>query len=183
MIVMTGINLWLDSYEDIYSDFDSRQYLNRRISEDFLAELQIELKNLPDAHNMILSLPREQRDQDTETTICDSLHDFFSGRFRLHARLCRQKLYQGLSFLVFGVMVMLLNSWIIYRLYESFLIICLKVLLEPAGWFLLWAGLDFLFYDFAGFRTTRDFYRALSEMKICFQSTAETISREKKTLS
>lgn len=30
---MTEINLWLDSYDDMYSDFDSRQFEKRIISE------------------------------------------------------------------------------------------------------------------------------------------------------
>jgi len=177
---MTGINLWLDSYDDIYSDFDSRHYLTRRISEDFLAELQTEIKNLPHTRNMILSLPAEQRNTATEKIIATSLTKLFSGQFKLHRRLCRQKLTKGLMFLIFGVMVMLLNSWIIYHSGESFLIIYLKVLLEPAGWFLLWAGLDFLLYDFAGFKKTENFYRALSEMHIFFQSSTESTPAVKK---
>jgi len=176
---MTGINLWLDAYEDIYSDFDSRHYLTRRISEDFLAELLIELKNSPDARNMILSLPAQQRDEATEKVIASSLHKFFTGRFKLHAQLCRKKLSKGLSFLIFGVILMLLNSWIIYRSNVTYLLICLRVLLEPASWFLLWAGLDFLFYNYAGLKKNKNFYQALSKMHINFQSSEEGISTNK----
>ena len=176
---MKGINLWLDSYEDIYSDFDSRHYLTRRISEDFLAELLIELKNAPDARNMILSLPARQRDEATEKIIASSLHKFFNGRFKLHAHLCKQKLSNGLSFLIFGLILMLLNSWIIYRTNETYLIICLRVLLEPASWFLLWSGLDFLFYNFAGLKKNKKFYQSLSEMHINFQSSEEGITTTK----
>ena len=180
---MTGINLWLDSYDDIYSDFDSRHYLTRRISEDFLAELQTEIKNSPVTRNMILLLPAGERNEGTEKVIGSSLHKFFIGQAKLHRNQCRRKLHKGLLFLTFGVIVMLLNSWIIYRSSESFLIICLKVLLEPAGWFLLWAGLDFLLYDFSGFKKTETFYRALSEMRIYFQTSKESISSAPKKIA
>lgn len=179
---MKGINLWLDSYDDIYSDFDSRHYQARKISEDFLAELQVEIKNLPDTRNMILFLPPQERNEEAEKVIASSLHHFFSSQFKRHQHICRQKLTKGLLFLIVGVMVMLLNSWIIYRARESFLIICLKVLLEPAGWFLLWAGLDFLLYDFAGFKKTENFYSVLSEMRIYFESSTESASTMKNKL-
>jgi hypothetical protein len=41
---MSEISLWLDNYDDIYSDFDSRHFLKRRISEDFLHELRLSKK-------------------------------------------------------------------------------------------------------------------------------------------
>jgi len=38
---MAELSLWLDSYDDIYSDFDARTLLKRRVSEDFIHELGI----------------------------------------------------------------------------------------------------------------------------------------------
>lgn len=60
---MTEISLWLDSYDDIYSDFDSHHYLKRRISEDFLHELRVEMK-YKEHHggDLVLLLPQERRD-------------------------------------------------------------------------------------------------------------------------
>lgn len=68
---------------------------------------------------------------------------------------------------------MLLNSWFSFSYKESFAIIFLRILLEPAGWFLLWAAFDFLFYDFNKLKTVRDFYMQLSKAKIDF-AIAET---------
>ena len=52
------ISLWLDSYDDIYSDFDSRHYLKRRISKDFIDELEASLKyRTGRVENLILLLP------------------------------------------------------------------------------------------------------------------------------
>jgi len=172
-----GIYLWLDSYDDIYSDFDSRHYQSRKISEDFVAELRFEIKNLPDSPNMILFLTARKRKKSLELVIAPSLHSFFTSQFKWHRDLCQQKLTKGLLLLIIGVMVMLLNSWLIYGAPVSFLFVCIKVLLEPAGWFLLWAGLDFLFYDFSDFRKTRDFYSILSRMKIYFQSSVSAPSK------
>jgi hypothetical protein len=168
---MAELNLWLDSYDDIYSDFDSRHYLKRRISDDFLYELRTEMKYKEyHAGDMVLLLPPEQRDEPSEKIIADSLTDFFSNQFRFQQDKCRKKLNKGILLLVAGVIIMLLNSWVSFNSGESFLTTAIKVLLEPAGWFLLWAALDFLFYDFAEMKKERNFYRELSEMHIHFKS-------------
>lgn len=168
---MAELHLWLDSYDDIYSDFDSRHYLKRRISEDFLHELRTEMK-YKDYHagDMILSLPAKRRDEQAEKIIADSLTDFFTSQFRFQQDKCRRKLNRGILLLVTGILIMLFNSWISYRSVESFPITGLKVLLEPAGWFLLWAAMDFLFYDFTELKKERIFYKELGEMHIHFKS-------------
>ena len=47
---------------------------------------------------------------------------------------------KGILLFVTGVIIMLLNSWVSYHSGESFFSIFLKVLLEPTGWFLVWAA-------------------------------------------
>jgi len=81
---MIEINLWLDSYDDMYSDFDSRQFGKRRISEDFLYELRTELKyKKQPVSDMVLLLPQAQRNKEAEKIITNSLADFFNSRFPL----------------------------------------------------------------------------------------------------
>ncbi len=168
---MTELNLWLDSYDDIYSDFDSRHYLKRRISDDFLYELRTEMKYKEHhAGDLLLLLPQERRDEPAEKIIANSLSGFFSDQFRFHQDKCRKKLNKGILLLITGIIIMLLNAWSSYHSLESFFVIGLKVLLEPAGWFLLWAALDFLFYDFTELKKERNFYKELSEMHIHFKS-------------
>jgi len=168
---MADINLWLDAYDDIYSDFDSRHFRNRRISEDFLAELQIEMKDQSqNPCNIILFLPQEQRNVTTENVIINSLKDFFTRQCLFHGKKCNKKLKKGLIFFAIGVVVLWINSWIIYRAAESFSMVGLRVLLEPGGWFLLWAGFDFLVYDYPELKREKHFYKALRKMGIQFQS-------------
>jgi len=169
-INMAEINLWLDSYDDIYSDFDSRHYLKRRISEDFLFELRTEMKYKKDhTGEMVLFLSPEQRNETTEKIIVNSLADFFNSRFQYFRDQCRMKLNNGILLFATGVIIMLLNTWVSYHLAASFPIIFLKVLLEPAGWFLIWAAFDFLFYDFAELNKEKTFFRQLSETHVHFK--------------
>jgi len=165
------MDLWLDSYDDIYSDFDSRHYLKRRISEDFLLELRTEMKYKEQpAEEMVLLLPKERREEHAEQIIARSLTDFFSRQSFFYAGKCRAKRNKGFLLLGSGMAIILLNSWISYQFRESFLVISLKVLLEPAGWFLLWAALDSLFYDLIELKKESSFFGYLSKMHIHFKS-------------
>jgi hypothetical protein len=169
--IMAEINLWLDSYDDIYSDFDSRHYLKRRISEDFLHELRTEIKYMKQhTGDMVLLLPKEQRNEESEKIIKVSLTDFFSSRFQYYRDKCRKKLNNGILVFACGIIIMLLNTWISYNSPASLSLTFLKVLLEPAGWFLIWAGFDFLFYDFVELNKEKIFYRHLSETHVHFKA-------------
>lgn len=177
---MAELTLWLDSYDDIYSDFDSRHYYKRRISEDFLYELQREMKHKEDkASGLLLLLPEDQRNEAIENSIAASLSVFFQKQFQQYQDKCHRKLSKGLMFLFGGIVIMLGNTWINYKFGSSFqiIIISLKVLLEPAGWFLVWTAFDSLFYDLNMVKKDRDFYQSLSETQTRFGS-SETPHRD-----
>jgi hypothetical protein len=166
---MSDIKLWLDSYDDIYSDFDSRHYLKRRISEDFLYELRNELAYIKTSVNhIILLLPQSKRNTISEEIIAKGLSDYFKTQYAFHKKKCANKLKQGVLLFIIGFIIMLLNSLFSFNYKETFLIIFLRILLEPAGWFLLWAAFDFLYYDFAKIKTVRNSFQLLSNVKIMF---------------
>jgi hypothetical protein len=166
---MKDIKLWLESYDDIYSDFDSRHYLKRRISEDFLDELRNELKISEALNgNITLLLPQSKRVQASEKIIVKGLTEHFQQQYNFHKSKCRNKLNKGILLFIIGFIIMLLNSWLSFHYEESFAIIFLRILFEPAGWFLLWAAFDFVFYDFAKLKTVRNFYQLLSNAQIHF---------------
>jgi hypothetical protein len=59
---MAELSLWLDYYDDVYADFDSRHYGKRRISDDFLFELRNALKYREERVNdLFLLLPGDKR--------------------------------------------------------------------------------------------------------------------------
>jgi hypothetical protein len=169
---MNEVKLWLDSYNDIYSNFDSRHYLKRRISEDFLDELRNELKNEQlNKGNIILLLPQQERDEPSEKIIANSIITHFNKQYNFHKNKCQYKLNKGILLFISGFIIMLLNAWFSFHYKESFTSIFLRILLEPAGWFLLWAAFDFLFYDYAKLKTIRNFYKQLSKAKVFFKAT------------
>ncbi len=168
---MAELSLWLDYYDDIYSDFDSRNYQRRRVSEDFLHELRNALKYKKEKiHDLVLLLPAEKRDEPTETVIAESLRNFFNAQFQTHSDYCRKKYKRGIFLGIAGILIMILNSFISLKGSHSLPIVALRVLMEPAGWFLLWVSFDFLVYDWSDLKKEREFFLGLSEMKIHFKS-------------
>lgn len=168
---MADLSLWLDYYDDIYSDFDSRNYLKRRVSEDFLYELKNALKYKKERiSDLLLLLPQDKRDEPNEKAIAESLNNFFIAQFRLQADHCRYKFNRGILLGIAGILLMTLNSLISFKGVHSLPLVALRVLMEPGGWFLLWASFDFLFYDWKELKKEREFFMELSEMNIHFKS-------------
>ena len=169
--LMSEISLWLDSYDDIYSDFDSRHFLKRRISEDFLHELRSSKKYKREGvTDLLLFLPGEERKESSETAIINSLRDFFGNQFQISNNKYRVKRNNGIAALVAGFITMVVNSYMGFYGLHSLPFITLKVLLEPCGWFLLWLGFDFLFYDLREIKREKDFFREFSEINILFET-------------
>lgn len=168
---MSELSLWLDYYDDIYSDFDSRHYLKRRISEDFLHELHMAKKYKQErVTNLVLLLPKEKRAEDTEQVIVNSLKEFFKSQLQTHNDRYRRKLNTGIILLFSGLLIMIANSYITYRGFHSFLFSVFRIILEPGGWFLLWLAFDRLFYDLRPVKKEKDFFQELAQVNIHFKS-------------
>ena len=155
---MAELSLWLDYYDDIYSDFDSRHFGKRRISDDFLFELRNALKYREERINdLLLLLPADKRNEPDEKMIAGSLKDFFASQSRTSADKCRRKLNRGIAFGITGISIMIFNAIAGFKGSHSLPLVALRVVLEPAGWFLLWASFDFLFYNWQELKKEREF--------------------------
>ena len=67
LLQMSEISLWLDTYDDIFSDFDPRPYSQREMSEDFLKE--ISRRYLEGKHGRFevhFTIPSSERDLKAE---------------------------------------------------------------------------------------------------------------------
>jgi hypothetical protein len=72
------ISIWLDSYNDIFSDFDSRPFSERTVSDDFLSEVRkVCDEKSRDKIHLKLSVPEKMRNTDDEKIIIKRLHLYF----------------------------------------------------------------------------------------------------------
>jgi hypothetical protein len=167
---MAEIDLWLDSYDDIYSDFDSRKYHRRRLSDDFIEELRASIKYKTEHIDKVLLLvPAELRKPEIETEIAASLKE----RFHLIAAIFKKKerriLHKGLLLLTSGIIVMALYPLLTLKGEKSYLFEVLRMLVEPASWFMVWTGMDAIYYDHKEARQETSFYEILEQLDFYFK--------------
>ena len=168
---MEALRLWLDSYNDLYSDFDSRHLGRRRISEDFMHELQQAMTGeYASTNDLILQLPEAERQPETESRIIERLQRYFQGQFKEAQFKHRKKVRAGWILIAAGLAIMVINAWISIEYPDHNVIMASKVVLEPAGWFMMWTGLDILFTDRKSLYKEMVLFRSLSAMKIQFQT-------------
>ncbi|MCC6584168.1 MAG: hypothetical protein IT271_10730 [Chitinophagales bacterium] len=163
------ISIWLDSYNDIFSDFDSRPLSERTVSDDFLTEVRkvCDEKSRNKIH-LKLSIPENQRNTDDEKVIIKRLHLYFRNNHHLIKQDLRKKNIRGLYYILAGTLLMLCASYISFLKPQKFYIHTLLILFEPAGWFFLWTGLEHLIYSSKSKKADLIYFNKMAEGVIRF---------------
>ncbi len=166
------VSLWLDNYDNIFSDFDPRSYLHRELSDDFLSEAKkISREIKPGVLDLTLLVPSGLRDAHSEKIIRERLRGHFKKvACRLEQSL-KKTMRKGIFLVVGGMISMLFATWIATMSGNgSFIMNLLFVIFEPAGWFSTWYGLDLVFYISREDRENLDFNRKMARAKIEFDA-------------
>lgn len=166
-----SISIWLDNYDDIFSDFDPRPYSDRALSDDFLAEVRKVSKEREEhIGELKLLMPSDKRSGEQEEVITKRLHNHFRRNHAQYERQYKSAFKKGLTFTLSGMLLMLAASYLSAMRSEFFFIHVLLVISEPSGWFLVWSGLDTVFYTSKQSKKELDFYGKLSKSKVAFFS-------------
>lgn len=165
------VSMWLDSYSDIFSDFDSRPFQERMLSDDFISEAKKACKEKNSTISAFtLLLPAGIRNEQDEKRIAARLNGYFNHAYRqLHAEASDVK-RKGLYFVLAGIALMMVASYVSFLKSEKYFVHILLVLFEPAGWFMLWAGLDHLIYSSQKIKKDLKFYSIMINTHIEFMS-------------
>jgi hypothetical protein len=168
---LSGLSLWIDDFDDIYSDFDSRHFLKRRVSEDFLHEVQLAVANrVVPATTLVLFLPAEKRNTEIERNIVTSLHNFFEQQLHRLQEKYRSTFNSGMLLLLSGVLITALNFLLSLKFEQHISFSLVRIILEPCSWFITWIGLEKLYYDLRKLRKEKARFQNLAQLKIHFQS-------------
>jgi len=165
------ISIWLDRYEEIFSDFDSRPYSDRILSDDFISELQKVCDESEFAVNELkLLLPDKMRDHDTETVINKKLHGYLRKNFHYYLTQRKKVIVRGLIKFISGTLLIAMAFYALKIESNSISITLLFVMIEPPGWFLVWTGLEELNQSWIKKSFGLDFYSKMHKCKISFVS-------------
>lgn len=168
---MAELSLWLDSYNDIYSDFDARTLLKRRISEDFIHELELAYhRREENTNSLALQVPASLRIETDEKLITERVSNYFNREYENSARILKSNSSKNLVFLGVSIIIMVINVILTLRPSESGRLNAWRILLEPAGWFFFWNSLEYFFYDRSIDSTRTKFWNTVAGWKILFKS-------------
>ena len=165
------INIWIDSYDEMFSDFDPRAYSSRAISDDFILQVR-KISKDQYGKKMILKLllPETARNQQNEEVISERLQHFFEINHQQLLAEKRKTRQKGSLLTIAGILLLLGASYISYLKSESFYSQVLLILFEAAGWFMLWMGFDQLVYNSGKTKKEFNFYAYMAKAEITFES-------------
>ncbi len=172
LLKKSEVSLWLDGYDDLYSDFDPRPNSQRALSQDFLDETKRATRyGNNDQLQLNLLIEEKLRDKREEEIITKRLHDHFEKNFRQIQKERNKVITRGTTFIVIGIICLFLAAFLVFKYtrlnnWVNFLL----VVLEPAGWFLAWEGSNIALYRSRDMTPDFEFYQKMSKCEIKFDS-------------
>lgn len=168
MFMKNVVQLTLESYQDLFSDFDPRPYSERGLSDDFLHELKSAVGEVSvEDFEIIFSLPSKERNPELEKTIVERLHGYFRKHDQFLLKEKRDSIKSGIWLLAAGLLIMCV-AWFLSWQEGSKMMSLLIIILEPAGWFMSWGGLDRIFVSSRKNNRAVNFYKKAMKGKIVF---------------
>jgi hypothetical protein len=142
------LSIWLDDYDDVFSDFDSRPLTERSLSDDFLVEMRKMVREKPTGNiELKLLVPTAKRKKEVEAMVIKNLHTHFRhAAVGIKTEITKTR-RQGILLTMLGFVLMIVTAYIVSVASNSFFMKALQIVLEPSGWFMVWTGMDNIFYN------------------------------------
>jgi predicted phage tail protein len=163
-----GIPLVVDSYDDIFSDFDPRPYSDRALSGDFLLECKKASVEKKDKIRIKIFLPKGKRSGLEEIKIKKRLKDHFNKHFREKRKEISGMKMEGAFWIFMGAIMMVIGAFFLGKQDLSFAVHLLITLVQPAGWFFLWEGLAKILLSPHEKMPDFNFYKKMANSEISF---------------
>jgi len=158
----------LDTYEDIFSDFDIRDFDERAFSIDFLDELRVRARKPTEDERLsiVLLVPAVDRNAADESLILERMRSFFADRSAVYRRRARKSRLTSFLYIAIGLPFLLAGNFLAARLelpslFENFLLI-------PA-WFFVWSGLDQFIHGREEILIKEQYYSRLCDARTMFK--------------
>ena len=169
LLKLAEVSILIGSYNDIFSDFDPSGFSEKTLSDDFILQAKKISRN-KDGNKMSLKLllPVSVRNEKDEKVIIGRLHRHFKEAHQELKIDVKKTNRKGILCTFIGIVFMVIASYLSYMKAAEYHIHFLIVLFEPAGWFLIWAGLDHLVYSSKETKKELDFYSKMTKSEIKF---------------
>ncbi|NYZ73790.1 hypothetical protein H0O00_01485 [Candidatus Micrarchaeota archaeon] len=138
--ILQSVQIALDGYDDLFSDFDPSPYETKMLSDDFLAELRKRYAETKSGELVVnFTIPANQRSDKTDALVKKRLKDYFKYQHTYLAKKVVDTRMRGLLRVAGGAAVLVVAFG-----FASSISLALENLLLVPSWFLLWSGFDSL---------------------------------------
>ncbi len=170
--IMKSIQIALDSYDDLFSDFDNSPYSTRVLSDDFLKEIKKRYyENKKGDFELNFTLPAAKRNAKVESIIKKRLRDYFKAEMSYFNEKIDRIKTDGLHRLVVGFILLSIEVVLpIFDLSENLYAKILSVFIIPAGWYGFYSGFEHIFEYARDFESSLAFHEKIAKIKYEFIS-------------
>ena len=172
LLKKSEISLWIESYDDIYSDFDPRPNSQRALSQDFLEETKRAIRyDVQDKTTLNILMEEKLRDKREEEIISKRLEEHFEKHYLIQKKARSKTMRKGIIFILLGILFLFLAAVLIFEFgRQTSWVNFLLVVLEPAGWFFAWEGLNVSLFRASDITPDYEFYKKMQKCEIKFDS-------------
>ena len=178
------VELAIDTWDDVFSDFDPRPLSERTLSEDFIIELRQRYRETSKGDFIVtICAPKSLEDKKAEKTVAKRLKRHF-----LHRALVRKKAnmrirIRGIIFVLCGIFFLsFLTMVAYYKMFSELVIDVLGIVVMPLGWFGIWEGFSKIVDMQPSFIQEEMFYNKLAKAQYRFQyidyNSTQTVKKE-----
>ncbi|UCD15807.1 MAG: hypothetical protein JSV34_01805 [Candidatus Omnitrophota bacterium] len=136
------ITIVIDTWDDVFSDFDPRPLSDRTLSEDFISELKKRYRETRKGDFIVkLYAPFSLKDERSENMVAQRLKKHFRHRFLQRQKDIVRIRAKGVIFVVSGICFLTFLMLITYfKVFSQLAIEMLSIIFMPLGWFGIWEG-------------------------------------------
>lgn len=172
--VFSFVDIWMDGYNDIFSDFDPAPFSKRAISSDFVDEVLRRTSEEEDEEITVrMSVPQAMRSPKAETVIKKRLREFFLSKKKKYDHFVENEKRKGYIYFIGGFLM--LSSFVALEIFlaEHVIVKLLAAVMAPFGWFGVWEGVGHILEGPEKYSIKKDFYTKLAKAKFEFFSEEE----------
>ena len=136
------ISIAIDTWDDIFSDFDPRPLSIRTLSEDFIAEFKKRYRETRKGSLLVtIYAPISLKDNESEKAVIQRLKKHFKHRSMQRQKELGRIRRRGIIFVIMGICSLgFLTISTYFQLFKELTIEILSIIFMPLGWFGIWEG-------------------------------------------
>ena len=163
------ISLIIDTYDDLFSDFDPRPFSQRELSQDFLKEMQQRYLETPQGKIQVLfTLPIDKRDATVTATAKKRIREHFElERKRLEKQIAHIRA-KGVKYLLLGSLGLVIATVPLFYWPESLLLSIGSAVLTPVAWYGAFSGSGLILDDWKELKERVEFCRRFEKANYIF---------------